>query len=136
MIISCDLRSEKSPILTVSVSLICQWRLRVKQFIAKLGVPSLGAGLLFTLFLSWRSRCWDRFAIYSFAMLGSPSWNWAIYETVGNVLVFCCMSYNLMEPSRMLSCSHHHCIITVKKLSELFLASLRSTKFPTSSLNG
>ena len=30
------------------------------------------AGLLFCLFLSWGSRCWDRFAIDSFCYAGKP----------------------------------------------------------------
>ena len=84
--------------------------------------------MLFSLFLSWRSRCWDRFVIHSFCYAGSSSWNWPIYASVGKVLVFCCMGYNLMQPSRMLSCTHHHCMIGVNKFSELFLASLRSNK--------
>ena len=88
----------------------------------------MGQGLLFSLFLSWGFRCRDRFVIYSFRYGGSSSWNWAIYASVGKVMVFCCMGYNLMQPHRMLSCTHHHSIIGVKKFSELFLASLRSTK--------
>ena len=95
-----------------------------------------GAGLLFSLFLSWGTRCWDRFAIYSFCYAENPSWNWAIYATVGKVLVFCCMGYNLMQPSRMLSCTHHHCKTGVKSSQNSFWHLFNQPKFPTSSRNG
>ena len=100
----------------------------------KAGGPINGAGLLFSLFLSRGCRCWDRFAIYSFCY--AVSWNWSIYATVGMVLVFCCMGYNLKQPSRMLSCTQHHCIIGVKSLQNSFWHLLGPPKFPTSLQNG
>ena len=96
----------------------------------------MGKVCFFKLISKLGSRCWDRFAIYRFCYAECFSWNWATYATVGKVLVFCCMGYNLTKPSRTLSCTHHHCIIAVKSLHNSFWHLLDRPKFPTSSRNG
>ena len=118
-----------------------------------------------SLLLSGESHHWDRFVIYSllqsqgshlwgtfafqlisnlrvpllgqvcYCYAGSPRWNWVIYATVGKVLVFCCTGYNLMQPGRMLSCTHQNCIIGVESLQNSFWH-LLYPKFTTSSRNG
>ena len=39
----------------------------------------------YSLFLSWGSRCWDRFAIYSFAKLWVPTGIRANHAAVGRI---------------------------------------------------
>ena len=73
----------------------------------KLSVPLLGLVASYSLNLSWRSCCWDMFAIYSFAKLWSSTGSRANHATVEG------FSF----------CQRHHCIIGVKKFSGLSLAS-------------
>ena len=85
-------------------------RFSIYSLLLKLRVPLLGQVACYSLILSWGSRCWDRFAIYSFAKLWVPAGTRANHAAVG----------------RFASCQHHHCIIGVKKFSDLSLASLGS----------
>ena len=55
------------------------------QLIIKLGVPLLGQVASYSLFLSWGSRCWDRFAIYSVAKLWVPAGTRANHSAIGRI---------------------------------------------------
>ena len=50
-----------------------------------MGDPLLGQVASYNLFLIWGSRCWDRFAIYSFAKLWVPAGTGAYHAAVGRI---------------------------------------------------
>ena len=91
--------------------------------------------MLYSLFPSWGSRCWDRLSLTAFATLGVPAGTGLFMHPLAR-LWHPCMGYNFMQPSRILSCSHHHCIIGVKKFFTSFWHLLDLREFSTSSRNG
>ena len=56
---------------------------------SKLGVPLLGQVASYSLFQTWGSRCWDRFAIYSFAKLWVPTGTRLIMQPLAGSLLAC-----------------------------------------------
>ena len=79
------------------VYIYCYWQLFAKmgilslgyvcylQLITKLRIPLQGQVASYSLFLSWGSRCWNKFAIYSFAKLWVPAGTRANHAAVGGI---------------------------------------------------